>query len=364
MSVNSERAVPNSVHRVPDLGLKIEFPYSIEIPVFRTESTNEDQALGLSIPSKGQRVPGERWWLLLERILLDEAPSLILQAELPKIAKGVVRQSLNALFLHRQSTVYVYLLSAVNDLSGVKVSALWHRRFGRGFYGHGHPRVVLRVEEPDVVQRSVTQRITAEHPQTASTIGDETVTETRQCFSQMIKMIGEILGIEQFGEHQLMILYLYRTVATSETICAYTVSVSLVTYTLFLDGRAVTRTELYVTVYTDETGLAQAIAAATLPIFRTVAAGHDDVAGVETLDLVELLVVDGQETGFRLDGDRIVCALGTVDTEKLTLMTRRRGHELWQSVVYVDTVLLAAHIYVVVDRELYHALYARRHGVG
>lgn len=120
------------------------------------------------------------------------APPLILQTELPEVVKGIVRQSLYVLVLHGQATVDIDLLPTVHNFGGVKVATLWHGCLRRRFYRHWHPRVVLRVEESDVVQRPVAERVTAEHPQTAASVGYQAVSEARQRFPQVIQMIGQI----------------------------------------------------------------------------------------------------------------------------------------------------------------------------
>lgn len=320
MTVNTQRSVPSGVDRVPGLRFQIKLPYCVQVSILGAETADQNQSLGLSVSAQGQRVTGQRQRFLFRLFLYDLAPTLILQTKLPEVAKGVVGQSLHILVLHRQAAVNVDLLPAVHDLGSVEVAALRHGRLRRGLHCHRHPRVVLRVEQPDIIQRSVAERVTAEHPQAAASVGHQTVPETRQCLSQMVQMISQVLRIEELGEDQLMILESDGAVATAVARRTDAATVTFVANAALLGGGAVVRTDLHIAVDADEAGLAQAVAVTTLAVSRTAVARHHYVARVETLHLVQLLVVHRQKAGLGLYCHRIIGAFCTIHANQLTLM--------------------------------------------
>lgn len=91
----------------------------------------------------------------------------------------------------------------MHDIGTVEVTPTGHLGIGRRFDRNLIPGAVAGVEESDVVERSVRQGITSEHPQRASTIGRQGVAETGQSLAEVLQVLRQMHRVEQFDEDEL-----------------------------------------------------------------------------------------------------------------------------------------------------------------
>lgn len=206
MSIDSNRSTSSGLENLPGLRLEIELPNLVHVPILGTESANEDQTFRLGVASPGESRACQRRGLFPRLFRSHQTPPLVLQAKPPEIAESVVGQPFRVDVFGRKTAVNEDLLFPKDDLRSVKIPPLRHRRFRRRLYSHWHPCVVLRVEKTNVVQWSMAQRISPKHPQTSSSVRYQTVSKSGQGSPQMVQIFGEELRVEEFGEHQLIVL--------------------------------------------------------------------------------------------------------------------------------------------------------------
>jgi hypothetical protein len=142
------------------------------------------------------------------------------------------------------------------------------------------------------------------------------------------------------------------------------VSVAFIANALLFNGRAILGAKLDVAVDADEAELAKAVTTTTLTVRWAVFAGHYNVTGIEALDLVELLIMDGKEAGLSLDGHGVIGAFGAIHAEELTLLAARTRYKGGQAVVNVDAIFLATDVYIFEDGELNDTLNGGCHRIG
>lgn len=82
-----------------------------------------------------------------------------------------------------------------------------------------------------------------------------------------------------------------RTVATAVACHANATTVALVADTALLGSGTVIRTDFHVTIDTDVTGFAEAVAIVALAVPRAVVARHYHVARIKTFHFVQLLIM-------------------------------------------------------------------------